>query len=271
MAQDQVLIQQVRTIGAPVFKIIALSLPTILLTGCSLNETRVKEAIRKDPKIVFDVIEENPEQFIEVVNRAAQAAQEKRNASQADGLRKQREEDLKKPKQPVLDPLRRLVGTNGAKIVIVEYADFQCSACKMAYDGLRKFKEKYKGQVQFYYKNMPLDFHEMAYPAAAYYEAIKLQGNDKALKFYEYVFENQSGLKEKDFLKIAAKKIGADVQKVEIDLKSSQVKNTIAWDMEEFQRFGFTGTPVVILNGVALHGAQRLEDLEAVLKLTTSK
>jgi predicted DsbA family dithiol-disulfide isomerase len=53
------------------------------------------------------------------------------------------------------------------------------------------------------------------------------------------------------------------------DMASDAVKRIIAWDMDEFQRFGFTGTPVVILNGVALQGAQSADDLERVLEMTS--
>jgi predicted DsbA family dithiol-disulfide isomerase len=61
---------------------------------------------------------------------------------------------------------------------------------------------------------------------------------------------------------------GADPLQVEMDLKNEMVQKRIKEDVEEFNKFGFTGTPVVILNGVALEGAQRAEDLERALALT---
>lgn len=237
----------------------------LIVTGCAIGDSQVKDAIRKNPKIVFDTIEENPEQFIEVVNRAAQKAQEAQYLKRAEVERQKQEEDLKNPKRPQIQKERRMAGSDDGKIVIVEYADFQCPACRMAYSSLKQFKEKYKDQVQFYYKHMPLDFHPMAYPAAAYYEAIRLQDVNKAAKFYDELFLNQKELSE-NFLSKTAQKVGVNMQKLKADLKSDQVKKIIEADMTEFQSFGFSGTPALIMNGVAMDGAQSLAALESLAK-----
>lgn len=240
----------------------------LVLAGCATNESQLKEALRKNPKIIFDVIEENPEQFIEVVNRAAQKAQQKQYEKQISEMKEQQERDIKNPKKPKLTDDRRLSGNSNSKITIVEYADFQCPACRMAYQSLNEFKQKYKGQVQFYYKHMPLDFHKMAYPAALYFEAIKVQDSAKAIKFYDLVFENQRQMSDENFLRKTAQSVGADIKKVEQDMKSDKVKQVIEEDIAEFQKFGFTGTPVILINGVALHGAQKIDELERIAKMT---
>ncbi len=240
----------------------------LMMSGCVSNDAQVKEAIRKNPKIVFDVIEENPELFMESVNRAAQAARRKEYESRASQAKARQEQDLKNPRKPKLSKERRLLGGDGAPITIVEYADFQCPACRMAYQSLTAFKKKYQGKVQFYFKNMPLSFHKEAMPASRYLEAIRLQSPEKAFKFYEYVFQHQGEMAAKDFLKTAARHSGADLKRLEKDLQSEAVKSTIAEDMREFEEFGFTGTPVVIVNGVALEGAPAFEDLERVAEQT---
>lgn len=248
--------------------IMAIFVMGTLLTSCALGDRQVHEAIRKNPKIVFDAIEDNPEQFIEVVNRAAQKAQEVQYQKRAEIEKEKQEQDLKNPKKPEIDKHRRMVGNDDGKIVIVEYADFQCPACRMAYSSLKQFKEKYKGQVQFYYKHMPLDFHPMAYPAAVYYEALWLQDKNKANKFYDELFMNQQNLSE-NFLKKTAMKVGAQMSKLNADMKSDEVREIIAADMEEFRRFGFSGTPALLMNGVEMDGAQSLAALEALAKKVT--
>lgn len=252
-------------------KKIIVTLGCLSFLGCAPNKTQIQDVIKKNPKIVFDVIEENPEEFIEVVNKAAQEAQKKRYEKQIADMKKEQEEELKNPKKPELSKDKRLMGSDSGNLVVVEYADFECPACGMAYEPLKEFKEKHKGQIQFYYKNMPLSFHPMAQPAALYFEAVRKQGNDKALKFYNYVFSHQREIKEKDFFKKAVKAAGANLSKVEKDRKSEAVEKAIKADMAEFEKFGFTGTPVVLINGVSLHGAQRLEELERVAELTLKK
>ncbi|RYF99724.1 MAG: cation diffusion facilitator family transporter, partial [Chitinophagaceae bacterium] len=58
---------------------------------------------------------------------------------------------------------------------------------------LKEFKAKHKDDIQFYFKNMPLDFHPMALPAASYFEAIRLQDKEKAYKFYGIIFDDSHG------------------------------------------------------------------------------
>lgn len=239
----------------------------MMISGCASNEVQVRQALQKDPKIIFDLIEENPEQFVASVNRAARKAQQKQYEQQLAEQKNEQENDLKNPKKPKLEVSRRLLGSDSGKIVIVEFADFQCPACRVAYDALKQFKLKYKNQVQFYYKHMPLDFHKMAMPAALYFEALRLQDKEKAIQFYDTVFQNQKELSDV-FLKKTAQQVGADIKRLEKDMATDAVKNLIEADMAEFQKFGFTGTPVVILNGVALNGAQPLEELERVAQLT---
>lgn len=251
-------------------KAVTILLMGALFAGCALSDKQVKEAVQRNPDIIFTVIEENPEQFLEVVNRAAQKAQRAQYQKQLAEQEEEQLKDFRNPKKPELSADRRLSGSDKGNIVIVEYADFQCPACRMAYSSLKEFKTKYKDQVQFYYKHMPLDFHKMAYPSALYFEAIRLQDKDKALKFYDELFQNQKDLSDK-FLKKAAVKVGADMKKLNKDLHSDAVKKIVEADMEEFQKFGFNGTPSIIMNGVAITGAQSLEALEAMAKKVTAQ
>lgn len=241
----------------------------LIMSGCATKEAQIAEYLKKNPKIVFDVIEDNPEQFVEVVNKAARKAQQNAQLKQAAEYKKKQEEQIVNPLKPKLEDSRRLFGDKTAKITIVEYADFQCPACRMAHKSLDQIFKQYSGKVQFFYKHMPLDFHPMAEPAAHYYEAIFKQDRNKARKFYDLVFENQRDLKNVDFLRQMAKKVGADMAKVAKEIDAKDVRYNIAADMSEFEKMGFTGTPVIVVNGVALNGAQPVEEIEKIIALTT--
>ena len=245
-----------------------LILSAFAFAGCATNENQIKETLKKNPQILFQVIEDNPEAFLETLNKTAQMAQMKQYEKQVTQVRKQQAEELKNPKQPILDDSKRLFGNENGKIVIVEYADFECPACGMAYGPLKELKEKYKDDVQFYFKNMPLDFHPQAMPAAQYFEAVRMQDKVKAQKFYDYVFKNQKSIHDQDFFKKALKAAGADIKKAEKDKDSEAVAKTIEVDMAEFQKFGYTGTPVTLVNGVTMMGAQKLENLESIIRQT---
>lgn len=249
-------------------KKLMIALSALALSACSMNDRQVAEAIKRNPKIVFDAIEDNPDLFLAAANHSAQQAQENARRREVAEMKKAEQEQILNPLRPVLDDTRLLAGSKEAEVTIVEYADFQCPACRMAYDNMKPIREKYGKRVNFYYKNMPLDFHKMAMPAALYYEAVAKQSTIKALRFYDELFQNQSKLSE-DYLLEAAKKVGADIAKLKSDLKSGGVQKTIDADRAEFEKFGFTGTPVLVVNGVAMHGAQPASEIERVIKATT--
>lgn len=259
------------TKGLVMRKLLLISL-AFAFAGCATTGTQrekeLTETLKKNPQIVFQVIEDNPEAFLESVNKAAQMAQMKQYEKQVTEIKKQQAEELKNPKQPFLDVSKRLAGNDNGKIVIVEYADFECPACGMAYGPLKELKEKYKNDVQFYFKHMPLDFHPQAMPAAQYFEAVRMQDKAKAQKFYDYVFKNQKNIGDEGFFKKALKAVGADVKKAEKDKDSEAVQKVIEGDMAEFHKFGYTGTPVTLVNGVTMMGAQKLENLESIIRQT---
>jgi len=149
-------------------------------------------------------------------------------------------------------------GNRNAEIVLVEYSDFECPFCTRGYKTVRELMKKYGKHFQFIYKHLPLSFHPNAMPAARYYEAIRLQSNKKAFQFHDEIFANQRKLKSGEkFLKAIAKKVGADMSRLASDLKSksAQINNRIKEDQQEAAKFGMSGTPGFLLNGIPVKGA----------------
>lgn len=239
----------------------------VAMTACAPNGKQLKEAIEKDPSIVFVAIEKDPEKFIEVVNKAARDAQNKgaEKAQQEEG--KKRDEEFANPLQPKIEEGRAIQGPADAKITIVEYSDFECPYCSRGYQTIQEVKKEYGNQVRIVFKHLPLDFHPKAMPAAKMFEAVARQSAEKAYKFHDIVFENQGDLRSKGeaFLKDAAKKAGADMKKVEKDLADPKLMDRINADMEEAKGFGFSGTPGFLINGVSLRGAYPFSEFKVII------
>jgi protein-disulfide isomerase len=86
-------------------------------------------------------------------------------------------------------------GAKDAKVVIVEYSDFQCPFCKRGYDTIEtQVMKQYDGKVKFYFKSFPLNFHPWAEPAAIAAECAKLQKPEAYWKLYHSFFENQQAV-----------------------------------------------------------------------------
>lgn len=245
-----------------------LSASALTLTFCAPSAKQIKEAVEKDPSIVFVAIEKDPEKFIEIVNKAAQEAQKKQQEKMFDDEKKQRDAEFANPLKPEIQEDRVMFGKKDAPITIVEYSDFECPYCSRGYQTVKQVMAEYGDKVRVVFKHLPLDFHPMAEPAARYFEAIAMQDHAKAEKFHDKVFEGQSNLKtEKEaFLKKVAKDVGANMAKLEKDLKDEKVAKKIQADMEEAQKFGIRGTPGFIVNGVSLRGALPFSEFKDVIE-----
>lgn len=244
-------------------------LPFVALAACAQSGT--KEYLEKHPEVIFKAIEDNPEAFMAAVEKAAGKARRSQAEAQREEMRRQQQEDLKNPKTPALEMSRALTGGPSSEIVVVEYADFQCPACAMAHESLKELKGKYGAKVRFHYKNMPLNFHPAAMPAAQAFEAVRLMKPGKALATYDWLFENQNKLSSPDFVAAVAKQAGVPLADLKKKMASEEVAKLIESDMAEFEKFGFTGTPVVIVNGVAMHGAQPVEAIERMIETTKKR
>ncbi len=238
-----------------------------VLVQCAPSAKQLKEAVEKDPSIMFVAIEKDPEKFIEVVNKAAQEAQKKQQEKMANDEKQQRDAEYANPLKPEIDETRVIFGKKDAPITIVEYSDFECPYCSRGYQTVKQVKAEYGDKVRVLFKHLPLDFHPMAEPAARYYEAIALQDHGKAEKFHDKVFENQGELKsgKEGFLKKVAKEVGANMGKLEKDLNDEKISKRIQADMEEAQKFGIRGTPGFIVNGISLRGALPFSEFKDVI------
>lgn len=243
----------------------ALAFTALLITSCAPTADQLKKVIEANPDVVFVAIEKDPDKFIEVVNKAARSAQEKQQQGAAEEEKKKRDEEFANPIKPVIEDGRVIFGNKNAPITIVEYSDFECPYCARGYATVKQVMQEYGDKVRIVFKHLPLDFHPKAMPAAKMFEAIALQDHAKAEKFHDMIFEDPQGFKSDDFMKNAAKKLGLDFKKIEADMKSDKVTERVKADMEEARKYGFSGTPGFLINGVSLRGAYPFESFKEII------
>ena len=242
------------------------ALAALTFTGCT-SKQQVEKIIADNPEIVFQAIKKNPKKFVEVVNEAVKSAQEGAREDEAKEEGSRLETEFKNPKQPTIDDKRLIFGKKDAPITIVEYSDFQCPYCSRGYTTVKEVQKMYGDKVRVIFKHLPLDFHPMALPAAKYFEAVAMQDGAKAEKFHDEIFSNQTKLNQEGekFLKAAAKKVGANLAKVEKDIGSEAIAAKIKGDQEEAKKFDFSGTPGFLINGVSLKGAYPAPEFKKII------
>lgn len=249
--------------------ILPLSLTLVVVSACqssSINKDDLARTLKENPDIISEAILAHPTQYIEALQNAAKLAQDDLRKKQEVEEKKKLETTFENPLVASIRPDEAIRGTKGAPITLVEYSDFECPFCSRSYETVNSLMKKYNGKIQFVYKHLPLSFHEQAMISAQYYEAIRLQNVEKAFKFHDEIFQQQRKLKNgKTFLNEVAKKLGVDMTKLNKDLESEAVKQRIAEDMAEAQKFGMEGTPGFLLNGVPIKGAYPEEHFEQIL------
>ena len=250
-----------------VLKSLVIIASAFAMAACAPSAKQLKEAIEKDPSIVFVAIEKDPAKFIEVVNKAAQDAQRVAGEKAQEEEKRSRDEEFKNPLKPEIQEGRVIFGNKNAPVTIVEYSDFQCPYCSRGYQTINQVKKEYGDKVRVVFKHLPLDFHPLAMPAAKYFEAIARQSHEKAQKFHDQMFERQGEMKDKGekLLSEVAKKLGVDMKKLETDLKDGAIEARIAGDMEEARKFNISGTPGFIINGVSLRGAYPFPEFKEII------
>lgn len=237
------------------------------LVACAPSPSQLKKAIEKDPSIVFVAIEKAPDQFIEVVNKAAREAQTRQQQKEMAEEQTKRDQEFKNPLKPTIDENRPFMGPKTAKVTIVEFSDFECPYCARGYHTVKEVLKEYPNDVRVLFKHLPLDFHPKALPAAKYFEAIAIQDQEKAIKYHDTVFQNQDKLRGEGeaYLKKVAKDLGVNMKKLETDVASAEVMKKIQADIDEAKSFEISGTPGFIINGVSLRGAYPFSEFKSII------
>lgn len=133
-----------------------------------------------------------------------------------------------------------------ARIILVEYGDYQCSYCGHAYSLIKKFTEEYSDEVAFVFRNFPLtDAHEFAMAAATVAEGAGKQG--KFWEMHDLIYDNQNLLNE-DMLKECVAALHLDYNKIENDINTADLQDKIEADFEGGVRSGVNGTPSFFVN-----------------------
>lgn len=164
------------------------------------------------------------------------------------------------------------IGSDSAKVKIVEYSDFQCPACKAFEPALQKVLNDYKEDIQFVYKYFPLPLHFNSKPASNF--AIYSATEGKFWETHGKLFQTQEEwalLKNPNeyFLKLG-KDLGLDETKLKIALDNNSFYPEMEKTMAEGEKIGVNSTPTVFVNNKKLN-LSSYEDLETKVKQILGK
>lgn len=168
-------------------------------------------------------------------------------------------------------------GNKDAKVVLVNYDDFECPFCSRMHSTLfpEVFKE-YGDRVLFIYKDYPLEeIHPWAIHAAVDANCLNAQAADAYWDYADYLHNNQHVVsaakgREGQFEELdkqamlEGQKHKLDEPKLQACLKAQDQKAVRA-SMSEGETVGVNATPTAFVNGQKLDGAVSADEIRAAL------
>ena len=149
-------------------------------------------------------------------------------------------------------------------ITVVEYSEFQCPYCARVLPTVKRLLEEYKGKIRWVVRDLPLEFHDRAIPAAI---AAGCAGEqNKFWHMYHKLFENQRNLSDRDFVKYA-KDLGIYNSKFKDCQANSDAQNErIQRNMNGARKLEVRGTPAFFINGRRFSGAIPYERFKVAIE-----
>lgn len=159
-------------------------------------------------------------------------------------------------------------GDASAKVVLVEYSDFQCPACGQYFPVLKKLQDDFAGKIAFAYRHFPLkQAHIYAELAARAAEAAGRQG--KFWEMHDMIFVNQStwsaapdarGL----FVQYAGA-LGLDLARFTADLNDPENIKKVEGQFRSGLRSGVNGTPTFFINGKKIESPRSYDAFKSAI------
>jgi protein-disulfide isomerase len=158
------------------------------------------------------------------------------------------------------DPFR---GPTDAPVTIIEFSDYQCPYCQLWEQQVYpRLMAEYSGQIRFIYRDLPIQGHPQALPAAV---AANCAGEQNAYwPFHDALFSGQYELGRSTFVQYAAD-LGLNAAAFAACLDNKRNQDEPQKDFQDAVRLGINSTPTFVINGQVVVGAQPYENFKAII------
>jgi len=187
-------------------------------------------------------------------------------------------------KDPYLEAMKKIDvsgrpvrGNKDAKVVVVNYDDFECPFCSRMHETLfPEILQEYGDRVKFVYKDFPLvDIHPWAIHAAVDANCLAAQNADAYWGFADYIHANQHEVSSEKtrpaqfaaldrIATTQGQKKNLDEAKLQACLKA-QNDDGVKASMHEGENVGVSATPTLFINGQEMDGALPISEVRAAL------
>ena len=160
-------------------------------------------------------------------------------------------------------------GPADARVVLVEYGDYQCPYCGAAYPVVKRVQEELGNALRFVFRNFPItNAHPQAQWAAETAEAAASQG--KFWPMHDFLFEHQRLFGDDAPFAQYETKLGLDAVRIGREVAGHAHLARIEEDFMSGVRSGVNGTPTFFINGTRYDGPAEFESMVEGLRGATN-
>lgn len=159
----------------------------------------------------------------------------------------------------------RLIGPSTARVVLVEFSDFQCPYCRRMSERLRAIRAKFPNDFAVMYRHWPLTrLHPNARAAAVAAECAGRQ--DRFAAMHDVLFESSDSIGILTWEQLAGRAGVPSTSSFRLCLTDSTALSVVLRDSAEATRLGARGTPTSLINGVKIRGSIPEQVLERLVR-----
>ena len=160
-------------------------------------------------------------------------------------------------------------GPADAAVTLVEYGDYECPHCGMAYPIIKEVQRRMGKQLRFVFRNFPIpDNHPHAIHAAEAAEAAGAQ--DRFWPMHDVLYEHQQKLRDRHLVE-HAQALGLDAERFQRELVAHVHLPRVQEDVTSGVESGVRGTPTFFINGVKYAESWDADTLTESLTLAAHK
>ena len=168
--------------------------------------------------------------------------------------------NISAPPVSFIDPS---IGPSNAKVTIVEYADYACSACAQLNPTLASVLKKYPNDVRLVWKDFPNESESKeATPAAIAARCADEQG--QFWQYHDALFQQQTQLGSNTYTSIA-QALGLKADVFAACVANSEPLPRVRKDYDEGLALKLTATPTLYINTDRETGALTIEQLQSIV------
>ena len=154
------------------------------------------------------------------------------------------------------------MGPQGAKVTIVEFANFECPFCQDSWMKLKELMEQYPDDIRYVFKHFPFQAQGKVFELSEMAAAAQEISNEAFWAVHDFLFSPEGQAfagGEKEALKKrigeVLKEKGYDTEAFQSALETGKGRKRVEGDMAVGNRLRVTGTPTKVINGDIIVGS----------------